>query len=158
MNYTPEQYADLMRMKVVCNLHEWLSLKGSPCPHCGKDKAAESNPVFEKAPSRQVKSGKSKGPNKTEQAARHHLEMLFPDADIRFEAITFHLEAKAAYTPDWLVTYPLYNKMICVEVKNANYKHASYGRSRLAFSQAAIEFPKFQFMWLELTKDGWREK
>ena len=92
-------------------------------------------------------------PNKTETAAYHYLKMCYPNAVIRYEAVTFHLEQKAAYTPDYLVT--LGDDMICYEIKNAGYKHASYGRSRLAFRQAALEFPQFQFIWLELQKGEW---
>jgi hypothetical protein len=102
------------------------------------------------------RQGKGKGgPNKTELAAKYRLEMEYPGYDIRYEAITFHLEAKAAYTPDWLITSPLHDRMICVEVKNGAYKHASYGRSKLAFAQAAIEFHQFQFIWMELKNGEW---
>ena len=92
-------------------------------------------------------------PNKTEQAAYFYLKMCYPDANIRYEAITFHLEQGAAYTPDYLVTTQ--EGMTCVEIKNAAYKHASYGRSRMAFRQAALEFPTFQFIWLELQNGEW---
>jgi len=101
-----------------------------------------------------VKKGK-KGANKTEMAAFHYLTQCYRGARIRYEAITFHLQAEAAYTPDWLVSLSDNDTMICVEVKNAAYKHASYGRSRLAFRQAALEFPQFQFIWLELVKGEW---
>jgi hypothetical protein len=101
-----------------------------------------------------VKKGK-KGANKTEMAAFHYLTQCYRGARIRYEAITFHLQAEAAYTPDWLVSLSENDTMICVEVKNAAYKHASYGRSRLAFRQAALEFPQFQFIWLELRNNEW---
>jgi len=111
-----------------------------------------------------VKKGK-KGANKTEMAAFHYLTQCYRGARIRYEAITFHLERyeedtlevksiPAAYTPDYLITLPD-GSMICVEIKNAAYKHASYGRSRLAFRQAALEFPQFQFIWLELQDGQW---
>ena len=100
---------------------------------------------------------KAKGrrePNKTETAAYFYLKMCYPDASIRYEAITFQLEQGAAYTPDFVVFLPD-NTMICYEIKNAAYRHASYGRSRLAFRQAALEFSAFTFCWLELQKNEW---
>ena len=126
-----------------------------------------NQPVAPTLPVKVEKSAKkgSKGPNKTETAAYHYLKLCYPGASVRYEAITFHLERyeedtlnvksiPAAYTPDYLITLPD-GSMICVEVKNAAYKHASYGRSRLAFRQAALEFPQFQFIWLELVKGEW---
>jgi hypothetical protein len=111
------------------------------------------------------KPNRGGGPNKTETAAYHYLKMCYPGCEPRYEAITFHLERyevntldikapPAGYTPDYLISLPD-NTMICVEIKNAAYKHASYGRSRLAYRQAALEFPQFQFIWLELHGSEW---
>jgi hypothetical protein len=124
--------------------------------HNAKVRGVNTAPVPRPSPKvgESVKKGK-KGANKTEMAAFHYLTQCYRGARIRYEAITFHLQAEAAYTPDWLVSLSGDNTMICVEVKNAAYKHASYGRSRLAFRQAALEFPQFQFIWLELVKGEW---
>ena len=113
-----------------------------------------ATPRTEKKAGKSIKKGR-KGANKTEMAAFHYLTQCYRGARIRYEAITFHLQAEAAYTPDWLVSLPENDTMICVEVKNGAYKHASYGRSRLAFRQAALEFPQFQFIWLELQNNEW---
>ena len=114
-----------------------------------------NQPVAPTLPVKVEKSAKkgSKGPNKTETAAYHYLKLCYPGASVRYEAITFHLEQGAAYTPDFLVTFG--ESMICYEIKNAGYRHASYGRSRMAFRQAALEFPTFQFIWVELSKGEW---
>jgi hypothetical protein len=140
-NWTPEMVAE--HNARVRGHKSTTPLPSLPPGSTSPSKAGES-----------VKKGK-KGANKTEMAAFHYLTQCYRGARIRYEAITFHLQAEAAYTPDWLVSLSENDTMICVEVKNAAYKHASYGRSRLAFRQAALEFPQFQFIWLELRNNEW---
>jgi len=61
------------------------------------------------------------------------------------------------YSPDWIV-HQVNGRILCVEVKNTGYKHAAYGRARLAFKQTSLDWPQFDWRWSEKTKDGWDEK
>ena len=95
-------------------------------------------------------------PNKTELAYFYHLQMEFPGCTPIFQGLTIQLESGHAYRPDWVVKID--GRILCVEVKNGAYKHASYGRSRLAYDCARTEWPMLQFRWVEKTKEGWKER
>jgi len=97
-----------------------------------------------------------KGPNKTEASYLMRLRFEFPSSEVRFEAITLTLENGHRYTPDFVVFLP--NTLLLIEVKNGAYKHASYGRSKMAFAQAQIDFPLFRFRWSEKQGGEWSEK
>lgn len=45
-------------------------------------------------------------------------------------------------------------KLVMVEVKGS-YRLHSQSRSEMAYAQASIEWPMFQFMWMTKTKEGW---
>lgn len=94
-------------------------------------------------------------PNKTEGECGRILALDYPGADIRYEAITLYLRSGHAYKADWVVIL-LTGEVILVEAKNGAYRHASYGRSKLAFDTAKVEFPCFKFQWREKFSDGWR--
>ena len=83
-------------------------------------------------------------PNKTESAYRaRHLA----GKDARYEAVTFRMANGHRYTPDWVVVAD--GKPIeCHEVKGA-YRLGSYQRARLAFDQAAVEWPGIRWVWGE---------
>jgi hypothetical protein len=100
--------------------------------------------------------GKHGKPNKTETAYLNRLKCEFPGATIRFEAITLRLNNGCRYTPDFVVDAG--GSLLLIEVKNAAYKHASYGRSKMAYAQAQIDFPMFRYRWAEKGKDGWDER
>jgi hypothetical protein len=89
-----------------------------------------------------------KGPTKTELA--YALEQLH-GLDARYEAITFHMANGHRYSPDW--SYWRDGKLHCVEVKGS-YRLGSYQRARLAFDQAAIEWPDIVWVWAEKQKGG----
>jgi hypothetical protein len=57
------------------------------------------------------------------------------------------------YRPDWTYFEPS-GRLVCVEVKGS-YKLGSYQRARLAFDQAAVEWPDIRWLWAEKTYDGW---
>jgi hypothetical protein len=97
---------------------------------------------------------KSCQPNKTERSYANWLALEFPGCCIEYESISLKLACGARYTPDWVVHKPD-GRILIVEVKNAAYKHASYGRAVIAFKQARIEYPEMDFRWVEKTKDGW---
>ena len=95
-----------------------------------------------------------KEPNKTEGEYGHRLQLEFPGAKVRFESMTFVLENGHKYRPDWIVCFSDGN-ILCVEVKNGGFKHASYGRSRLAFAQARIDWPMFSWRWASKGEGSW---
>lgn len=102
----------------------------------------------------QVCKSVRKGPNKTESEAGRMLVNSGLYADVRYEGITLRLKNGARYTPDWFCIHGLGCKPVCVEVKNAGYRHASYGRSRMAWAQAAIDYPCFEFRWMDKVSGG----
>lgn len=95
-------------------------------------------------------------PNKTESEYGRRLALEY-GVEPRFEAITFRLKCGHAYTPDWFV--PLSDgRMLCVEVKargKNGFRHPSYQRAKLAFSQAKLDFPQFIWVWAEKCKGEW---
>ena len=92
-------------------------------------------------------------PNKTE--ARYAAEML-RGLDARYEAVTFRLSNGHRYTPDWVV-FDSAGRLSCHEVKGS-YRFHSHGRARLAFDQAALEFPGITWFWATLTSRGWERR
>lgn len=103
----------------------------------------------------EAKSG-GKGPNKTEASYMNLLAFEFPGCKISFEGISLRLDNGARYTPDVAVHTP--EGLLLVEVKNAAYKHASYGRSKMAFNQCRLDYPQFQYRWAEKDKNTWNVK
>ena len=83
-----------------------------------------------------------RGPNKTEAAYR---DRYLASLDARYEALTFRLACNHRFTPDWVV-FEAGRPVECHECKGS-YRHASHGRSRLAFDQAAVEFPGLRWVW-----------
>jgi hypothetical protein len=105
----------------------------------------------------EAKLMKAKVPNKTE--ARYAREFLSVNGVVKaqYEGVTFKLAGGSRYTIDWYLFDD--GTHIVVEVKNAAYKHASYGRAWTAFREARAQFPGFHFTWAELQKDGtWKER
>ena len=97
-----------------------------------------------------VKATAKRGPNKTEALYRDtHLR----GQDARYEALTVKLANGHRYTPDWVVI--TWDRVVCHEVKGS-YKLHSHGRARMAFDQAATEFPMFGWVWAtkRTAKDG----
>lgn len=96
---------------------------------------------------------RARRPNKTE--ARYAAEML-RGLDARYEALTFRLANGHRYTPDWVVFDSAGRLLSCHEVKGSHRFH-SHQRARLAFDQAATEFPGLTWFWATLTKNGWEK-
>lgn len=135
----PEGYTECSRCRMMT--------KASVC-RCGmrlKDEVAREAPA-EKPPRRPA------GPNKTE--ARYAAELLC-GLDARYEAITFRMANGHRYTPDWVV-FENGRPTQCHEVKGS-YRFGSHQRARLAFDQAAAEFPGLNWFWATLTKNGWEQ-
>lgn len=102
---------------------------------------------------------KAKQPNKTEASYRY--EVLDRQAaagllaSIAYEALTVRLANGHRYTPDW-VCRTVAGLTICIEVKGT-YRMHSHQRARLAFDQAALEWPAWRWIWAEKqTGGGWR--
>ena len=95
----------------------------------------------------------TKGPNKTE--AEYRRMFLDPHranlGAVVFEGLTFRLANGHRYTPDWV--YVAGGRLVCVEVKGS-YRLGSYQRARLAFDQAAVEWPGVRWIWAERCVDG----
>jgi hypothetical protein len=90
-----------------------------------------------------------RAPTATE--ARYRRERL-AGARAHYEGLTFRLANGHAYKPDWVVVQDG-GQIECHEVKGS-YKLPSHGRARLAFDQAAVEWPCFRWVWATLTEDG----
>ena len=123
-------------------------------PTCRSCKVGCGHKVVDSPPVAEVAKPRGGKPNKTETAYGHHLEMEFPGCQPIFEGLKLKLATGQVYSPDWVVR--LSTGILCVEVKNAAYQHASYGRSRMAFNYAKLEWP-FMFRWVEKTKEGWKD-
>ena len=72
-----------------------------------------------------------------------------------YEALTFRLANGHRYTPDWVYWHD--GRLHCVEVKGG-YRLGSYQRARLAFDQAAIEWPTITWIWAEKRDGEWKSK
>jgi hypothetical protein len=92
----------------------------------------------------------TKEPNKTESTYRREVLDRNPAVhNVAYEGLTFRLANGHRYTPDWI--FWIGNHLHCVEVKGS-YRLRSYQRARLAFDQAAVEFPGATWIWAERTK------
>lgn len=96
----------------------------------------------------------AKTPNKTE--ADYRRQVLDTNPAIRavvYEGLTFRMANGHRYTPDW-VCVDSSGRLICIEVKGA-YRLGSYQRARLAFDQAAVEWPSITWLWAERRGAEW---
>ena len=121
------------------------------CSQCGKSQpnAVPKKPTAKTGTISPPKNeGKRRQMTKTEQEAMRR----FCPPDARFEAITFHLACNHRYTPD-LCWWDELNVLHCMEVKGS-YKLNSYSRSKLAYDQAKVEFPKVAWQWKQRNSDG----
>ena len=100
-------------------------------------------------------TGRQKQPNKTEISYKYRLELEFPGCEIKYEAVSLLLDTGFRYTPDLVVFLPG-DRLLLVEVKNSGFKHASYGRSKIAFACAVKDFPCFSFRWASKEKGEWK--
>ena len=133
--------------------------KASVC-RCGHQVAGEevkTSGSADKEPNTITRTAKQ--PNKTEACYRS--EVLDRQAavgelvSIAYEALTIRLANGHRYTPDW-VCRTAAGLTICIEVKGT-YRMHSHQRARLAFDQAAIEWPAWRWIWAEKqTGGGWR--
>lgn len=127
---------------------------GAPgCPTSLLECIDRQTPVQEpdsgKAPQKKLRI--AKGMNKTE---RHYLANVLIGKDARFEALTFRMANNHRYTPDFVV-FEAGRPSECHEVKGSYALH-SQQRARLAFDQAAVEFPGLRWIWAVKSKGGWR--
>lgn len=125
------------------------------CPHKGQESQNRSKKVPKIANER---------PKMTKAEAEYGLilQAEFPGSRIDYEGITLKLRNMHRYTPDWIVQIPegilTYETILLVEVKvkGANgFRQASYGRAKLAYDQAKLDYPYFQFRWVEKFKGQW---
>ena len=137
-----------------------LMTKASVC-RCGHQVAGEeevkTSGSADKAPDTITR--KAKQPNKTE--ASYRTEVLDRQAaigvlvSIAYEALTVRMANGHRYTPDW-VCRTASGLTLCIEVKGT-YRMHSHQRARLAFDQAALEWPAWRWIWAEKqTGGGWR--
>lgn len=121
-----------------------------PCPFG----ALVLAPTLAAAPADEKSAPKCKQPNKTEGEYGRLLGFEFPWCEVRYEALALILELdgeRFRYSPDFVVTFTD-GRILLVEVKNAGYQFASYGRAKLAFAACRVQWPMFSFRWAE--KDG----
>lgn len=91
-------------------------------------------------------------PNKTEA---EYATKVLRGLDARYEAVSIRLANGHRYTPDWVV-FEGGRPAECHEVKGA-HRFGSHQRARLAFDQAAAEWPGVRWVWAERRGDGtWR--
>jgi hypothetical protein len=112
------------------------------------------------APVDEKSAPKCKQPNKTEAEYGRRLCFEFPGCEVRYEALALIVELdgeRFRYSPDWIVFLPG-GGILCVEVKNAGYQHASYGRARLAFAACRVAWPMFNFRWAVKDAGSWSEE
>lgn len=88
-------------------------------------------------------------PNQTEGAFRR-LHIPHDAIHVRYSLISVNV-AGHRYTPDW--TWYEGGRLHAAEVKGT-YRHASHGRSRLAYDQARIDYPEIAWVWAEMQEDG----
>lgn len=127
-----------------------------PCPFGAMVPA----PVPAAAPAVVEKAAKCKQPNKTEAEYGRRLGYEFLGCEVRYEALALILELdgeRFRYSPDWIVFLPG-GGILCVEVKNAGFQHASYGRARLAFAACRVAWPMFSFRWAVKDGGSWSEE
>jgi hypothetical protein len=96
-------------------------------------------------------------PNKSEMEYGKRLFYEFPDSEIVYEGLSFHLQNGHTYTPDWLVKHKD-GAILLVEVKvrgKNGFRHASYQRARVMFDQSKIDFPMFSWRWAEKQGGEW---
>ncbi len=144
-----------------------VATKAAVCRHCGatlseqegdSTHAALCRDGSEQRPIVAPPTRPAKGPNKTEAEYRRlYLGTGRRDlVAVAFEGVTFRLANGHRYTPDWV--YVEGGRLVCVEVKGS-YRLGSYQRARLAFDQAAVEWPGVRWIWAERRKDGsWHVK
>jgi hypothetical protein len=123
-----------------------------PCPFSLSTPSRVDAPLAEKKI-----ASKAKQPNKTEMECGHRLRLEFPGAEVRYEPIALMIDLdgeRFGYRPDWGVIFPD-GRILLVEVKNAGYQHASYGRSKLAFAAARVRWPMFSWRWAEKQSGNW---
>ena len=100
-----------------------------------------------------AKIAKVRQPNKTEA---EFANLYLRGVEARYEALTWRMANGSKYTPDWVVFVDGL-PTACVECKGS-YRFASHGRSKLAWSQCAVEFPGIEWVFAVKTKDGWKQE
>jgi len=126
-------------------------------PHLfGKAKPVEAAPFeapFEAPPKRSRKQ-----PNQTEADYRaRHIDGRDDVAWCRFEGVTLRVvDGQFRYTPDWVVmtTAGVIECHECKGIGKAGFRHPSHGRSKMAFTAAALQWP-FRFVWAERRGGVW---
>ena len=147
--------------KLLCQIGRLYDPAHPTCRSCqigcvgSIEQAAAKLPSLPDADDVQRLRCKSGKPNKTETEYGNILKYEYPGCEPRFEAVSIYLENGSRYTPDWCVPLPG-GSLLLVEVKNGAYRHASYGRSKMAFQQCRIDWPQFKYRWAEKFKDGWK--
>ena len=91
-------------------------------------------------------------PKMTKTEAEYE-RIYLKDLSHRFEGITLRMENGHRYTPDFVVFYG--PRIVILHEVKGSYKLHSHGRARLAFDQCKKEFPSFDFVWAQKTKEGW---
>jgi hypothetical protein len=94
---------------------------------------------------------------KTEAEYEAKLVAMYGRESVHFEGITLRLANGHRYTPDFVVRCGRDEGIQLFEVKGS-YRLHSYGRAKLAFDQARVEWPGWRFVWAEKQPDKtWKE-
>lgn len=113
----------------------------------------EGIPAGTVGPKAQIRIPKSVTPNKTEAAWMEQAKRRHPNAEVKYEPLTFRLPSGTRYTPDVIVFAKEGGQVLAVyEVKGP---HIHNSASIRAFKEARSAFPWWPFKFAQLTKDGW---
>lgn len=92
---------------------------------------------------------------KTEAEYEARLVSIYGLNNVHFEGLTLRMRNGHRYTPDFVVRHG--SSLTLYEVKGS-YRLHSYGRAKLAFDQARVEWPAWTFVWAEKQPDKtWKE-
>jgi len=153
---------DLPVTSVSCSLCDHLAHYKAYRPYLNRKDIRQKPQSLDKEVSGQgerLNRGKKQAMTKAEVEYMLILQTEFPMCPVLFEAMTLKLRNGHKYTADFCVITD--GKILLVEVKQKaknNFRHPSYNRSKMAFSQAGIDFPVFSYRWAEKTVTGWTVK
>jgi len=132
----------------VSKLHAQLS---DLPPHLQAQAKAQMPDLYPTKPTVILDAPKHKGPNKTEAHYRRaYIDTRYDVKSVHYEGLTLRMANGHKYTPDYVVVTN--DGVIELHEVKGSYKLGSYGRAKLAFDQAKVEFPCFKFVWW--TKGG----
>lgn len=129
----------------------------SGLPQCSEAVRKLNPALFAPKPAATVVLDKPKGrvPNKTESDYRRTcIDTRRDVVSCHYEGVTLRLKCGRKYTPDWVIVRK--DGVIELVECKGSYRLQSYGRSRLAWEVAQLDFPCFKFVWKTKSAGGWK--